>query len=626
MPSKGLKDATLDNAPEEIDPATLNLAPEEIDPTEVRGLNDSVLVKNEQPEDLSWYHRAVVKNFSTNPESSVKYLQERYPQYEVTHDKDNILFRKPGENQYTRLDPKGFDWQDLTDVGYDIPGGVATTAASAAGGLAGGVATLPSGGWGAIPGAMAAGAAGGAGVEGVRQGIGSALGLDNNMSLKDVGIASAVGGASPLVFGTGAGVNMVAKEALEQGLTKDAAQTLLKQQSGAFGRLAPKVGGLLSGIPADDLATASTRLPELKAIESGGVTDLAKSTQESLASTLRQAKKSTGEELQNVIESSGEKVNLKSTKAKLTELLNELKGSGLQNQATKDEIDLVESNIKNLFSQEAAPAQQASKLLGPSGKPVQAAREAVQGEIPDEVPASVAFKLQEQIKELGNLRKTTGGLTARNQKSPLSTKELENAGGDAYRALNDEFERVTTKVGGKLGNSKALKDQYREYSQIQETLGKYFKDADSTYNTLRNLGKPQKKVLLETLGNVDKRLGTSTVSDAKLLSAYSRLGKNSLPAESTLTDAASQYLRVKTPAAALGTAGGAYYGSQNGGGWGGGIVGGAAGGLAGGFAGSPSTMRNLIGLHRGLAAPSRFAAQPIWDMIRTNQMQNEENQ
>jgi hypothetical protein len=646
MPSKGLKNVSIGRPPDLTDndfapatPAPLTDADFQSAP---KTLGPDYAIQ-EMPDDVSFYDRAVVKNFSNSPEASVKYLKEQYPDYEVIHHKGEILMKKNGEQSYKTLDPSK-PWMerlahpidaipeavmDLTDIGYDVGSGVGTTAASTAAGVAGGVATLPAGGWGAVPAAMGAGAATSGSLEALRQKIGQYLGLDQDVSGKDVAISTALGAAAPLVMGTGAGANTVAKVALEKGLSQEAAQTLLNQQSGLFGRALPYIGEAASGIPADTLRTARNRLPELKALENEGVTDLVTSTGQNLSKAVRQSRQQTGKELETVIDNAGQKVDISGAKQKLLDHLQDLKDqyskdSGLGNDALKDEIDLAEQNIKNIFSRtEEAPKnlysytnEMGQKVSAPLDAAGQKASSSAAVDIPNELSASGAFKLQDQLRDLANLRKSTpNGLVARNGKSPVSTQRLENAARDAYEELNSELERVTTNVGEL--NSTDLKAQYGQYKQLQETLGKYFKDPESTYNTLRNLGKAQKKVLLETLNKVDAQLGTNTVSDAKLLDAFTKVGRNHLPPAGTIKDV------IKSRAPATGALGaiGAYMGSKGGGGYGGAIGGGILGGGLGALIGSPSAMRMMIGANRSLSPAARQFVMPTWNLMQTEQEQ-----
>jgi len=224
------------------------------------------VVINEMPEGLKG--RFVYKNFGADPVASFNYLQKENPDFELKQDKEGeILARKRGTEAWGRLDPKGFDLQDLTDIAYDVPAAVGQGAATAASGLAGGAA---GGGIGAIPAAMAGSAASGTALEGLRQGIGSLMGIEDNASKEQAALAAASGAISPLLFGTGAG----AKEALKFA-GKEGAKDLLKTQRGLLGRgydavagkVGPKLASLASGENEAVIKKAASMLPELSAAD-----------------------------------------------------------------------------------------------------------------------------------------------------------------------------------------------------------------------------------------------------------------------------------------------------------------------------------------------------------------------
>ena len=139
-------------------------------------------------DDIDWAHRTAVKNFGNNIDSSVKYLQEKYPHLEIKADGDRYKIRDPEkDNEWKRLDSSSLEWSDLTDVGYDVASGVAEGVATAGGFLGGGPL-----------GAIGTAAVSGAAMEGGRQGIGRAIGVNEEVDFGDVAIAGGVSGAIPV--------------------------------------------------------------------------------------------------------------------------------------------------------------------------------------------------------------------------------------------------------------------------------------------------------------------------------------------------------------------------------------------------------------------------------------------
>jgi hypothetical protein len=164
-------------------------------------------ILNETHPSISWLDRAIVKNLSTSPQSALAYLQKEYPAMEFSFDEwspGDIITRAKGDSVYRRLDPKGFDIADLSDIGSDVLGAAGNIGATALGGVSGN-----------LPGAIAAGGASSAAIEAARQGLGSLAGIPNNIDATDIGILGATGAVSPLLFGSGATTAQVAKQALK---------------------------------------------------------------------------------------------------------------------------------------------------------------------------------------------------------------------------------------------------------------------------------------------------------------------------------------------------------------------------------------------------------------------------
>lgn len=261
-------------------------------------------VINETPEGLKG--RFVYKNFGADPVASFNYLQKENPDFEFKKDKSGeVLARKRGTQNWGRLDPKGFDWRDLTDVIYDVPAALVQGAVTAASGLAGALG----GGIGAIPAAMVGSTVSGAGLEGLRQLIGRGMGIEDNFSGQDMGIAVASGAASPLLFGTGAGVKEALKAAGKEG-AKQTAKEILQAQRGVLGRrydaaagyIGPKLGTVVSGENPKVIKKAAGMLKEiLEADKNPEVTTipLAKAAQE-INSTLKQKATKTGQRMEEL--------------------------------------------------------------------------------------------------------------------------------------------------------------------------------------------------------------------------------------------------------------------------------------------------------------------------------------
>lgn len=226
------------------------------------------IIENKMPEGLGM-SRAIVKNLAASPEAAFNFLQKEHPDFEFKKDDSGeVLAKKRGDKAWGRLDPKGFDLMDVTDIGADVASGIGQGIATAASGIAGGAAT---GGVGALPAAMAGGAASGAGLEAIRQSLGSLAGIENNISGKDIAMTGGIGALSPLLLGTGATAQQALTASLKSG-TKATQEQILKSQSGLLGKgydklagsIGPKIGTFISGENPEVIKTAAKMLGEIK--------------------------------------------------------------------------------------------------------------------------------------------------------------------------------------------------------------------------------------------------------------------------------------------------------------------------------------------------------------------------
>ncbi len=168
---------------EKIPPGAIKIPP---------GADPDVPLQKQHPE-VSWADRAKVMNFDPGSPAASRYFQGKG--FEVK-DRGNyeISLRRPGGFWYS-LDPQGFDWSDITDIGGDIASGITM----GVGAVLGAAATAPSG-FGAIAGGAAGAATGGAAAHGVKQAAGAFLGFKPTAGevLGGLGRESIVGAASEL--------------------------------------------------------------------------------------------------------------------------------------------------------------------------------------------------------------------------------------------------------------------------------------------------------------------------------------------------------------------------------------------------------------------------------------------
>lgn len=209
-------------------------------PQEGTTLSDAYIkdnIINETHADISALDRFAIKNFGNSLAGNIEYLQKKYPTLTFV-DHDDEIFVKDGE-KFFPIDPSGFDLGDIGDVAWDIGAGVVETGAAAAAGIAGG---LSSGGIGALPSAMAASGATGTGLEYARQGIGSMLGINKDISHSQALITGGLSTAGAGLFGTGAATSKILNQAAKQGMKKKAAEQAIKAQRGLARRVLSRPG------------------------------------------------------------------------------------------------------------------------------------------------------------------------------------------------------------------------------------------------------------------------------------------------------------------------------------------------------------------------------------------------
>lgn len=145
--------------------------------------------------------RALLKNvIGREPQLQVQELEKQGFQTRIVD--DQIQLKKPGEIRFKVIDPKGFDLQDVTDIGVDVLEAGVTGIATGAKAL--GLVGAPVTGGGSVAAGSAFGGASTAGFEAARQGVGKLLGLRDEIDKSEIVTAGAIGAGVPFIFQGGA--------------------------------------------------------------------------------------------------------------------------------------------------------------------------------------------------------------------------------------------------------------------------------------------------------------------------------------------------------------------------------------------------------------------------------------
>lgn len=454
-------------------------------------------IENEMHPDMTGLQglkaRTVYKALGADPEASLKYLQKEFPKLKFSTDPEGevlVMSQEPGSKTY-RLDPKGLDIRDVTDLAYDIPAGVAQGAATAAAGLA----AAPAGGVAAIPAAMAASGASGAGLEALRQKLGNLMGIDQEVSGKDVAVSGAFGAASPLVFGTGAGMSQAASQAAKQAAqtgAKTTAQDILATQRGLVGRgydaaagwLGPKLANLASGENEKVIRQAAKMLPEIKAADTNPnvLAEPLSEAAEKVPQVIKQKTRDVGtrlEELRNVIDS---QPNPNQTPGLVLagEGASRMQGSIDAKPFVQPFRDLVEGLEKNASGSAAEKAD------------IQKLKDIIQDEFTgmDEflTAAQVDAKMK-RFKELaqsygmnyGNTGTTQSTLTGKSAVDKMVAKAFEDSRREMSNAIIGRLEQINPKYGQEYLQSNEAYSQLLDMAKDQKGN---FKNAKSVQNFL----------------------------------------------------------------------------------------------------------------------------------------------
>lgn len=587
--------------------------------------------------------RLLVKNLSNDPEQARAYLQEKHPDLEIATEPlgNRIIARGKGETKYRVLDPDtGFFsdpaemLRDAGDIVGDVGTGVATTAATAAGGLL----AAPSGP-GALAAASAAGAGSGAALEGARQQIGKWLGVNKEVKGGDVALAAGAGAISPLLFGTGAtatqaglkasgqtlkalnpfaGAGTAIREGVEGAVDAAAARgvtapisaakaavggflrgssaepaldaggkTLLANQRGLVGRaydgfrnkIATKVGAATSGVSDDSIKFVRENLDEIDALEGADLAGHGRRLRHGGEKTIAAEQKRIGKVIEDTVGSAGE-VDIAAAKKVMRETIEAEKAKMADLRGTetyKTAIKALEKEYNDVFTV-------VSKVNGKK----------VRTEIPDTVSGWAARRIEKQLKTLSGIEKklARGGLALPPAQAEAKIA-LQMGAGATSQTVAQALDAAT---GGAYSTAKG---QYADLLQAKKALGKIIGKDDfaDTTRKLANTTNKQSTEKLARLKKIDETAGTDFAHQAQVLAGVRDFGKKNAEAFGKSSGGVTSTLRGIPMAAAGGTLG-YYVGANSGLGQGGAGVGLAAGGLLGALIGGPAALRRYMLLQR----------------------------
>jgi len=450
---------------------------------------DADVIQEMHP-DIDFTSRLAVKNLSNDSGNAIQYLQEQHPELQFAKRGSQITAKRPNEKAWRVLDPEGFDWQDLTDIGTDAIEAVGSGAATVAGGLAFG-----------LPGAMAAGAGSSAGLDFLKQQLSKAVGTQKEYDYGQAAMSTGFGAASPLLFGSGATAGKIAEKALKKGLGQEATEQLARQQKSAVRRMLPKAGEFMSGAPAEILEDAPRYLERIKTMEGDdGLLAFGQGLSERVIGNVQKARTvlqdSIGEGLEKAKYEFRTDDLMEPVESALTKMRNNADRAGGFSEADKQVFDEITAMKKHLFN------------------------------MVDESGESLGYSQRMQPKDLMRLMQYTKAYSKSLMMPPgtsAATKKLfRETEGIAAEIADIAGSRVDDALEA-VGSPK-LREDYADLMKMARDILPKFSDAEKTVDTLRKSGSKNKQVLFQKLKKYDQKLGltgeNSMADNVKLLEQY----------------------------------------------------------------------------------------------------------
>jgi len=450
------------------------------------------IVQETHPE-VTWSERATIKNFGTDPAQSIAFLQQKHPGMQFQMQGDQITMKNPQEKDWKVLDPEGFDIADISDIAYDIPAGLATSAATVAGGLAGG-----------LPGGVAAGMGSSGAAETLRQAIGRGLGVNQEFSGKDIGIAAGVGAAAPLLLGTGATAAQMAARAAAKNVPLE---TLKASQQGVISRAMPSVVEAVSGVPKQTYATMREEIGNILGMQKIGAGEARTKFAEEASGKLKRLLGNYGEKLKTrfgqALDETGARISIDDALQPVRDRL-----VMLEDDYARVGTDTIKKEIATLRDFLSKQTPRISGVVDDYGNLVNAPV--------SEMNASDATKylrgLRTKLESMGVLDNKAGGLSLERvkEKDKLASSTML----DVYHNLSGQLDNAVAQ------SDPSVRADYAMFKNIERTWLPNVKTPEKTEKFLKNLLRSEKKILSESVQNQAKIMGGDVGKELEKMAAY----------------------------------------------------------------------------------------------------------
>lgn len=499
--------------------------------------------------------RAFVKNFGANTQSEKNYLQEINPQADFTVSGENeIAFRpKNPENPnapYYQIDPslsmEAFSTkpkQAVYELGRDVRD-ILSDAVTGIGSGAAGVGGFVLGG--GLPGAAVASGAASYGLEAIRQAIGSAGGIKDNVNPTQMATNALMDTGGTLLLGPGVGKETIKKMATstlsEKALTNQSKGMIGRSWDALASKYGTKIASSFSGIPKEIVDKFVEKIDLVRAAELDPkiVEQQLANTKKVALDAMQENLRLSGEDLNVVreeIAKSGTFVNMQNVIEPLNSLIKDKEKIFKNKEFTGPEVQQINDIISGIFMETAKVPKKptpsspksfletlngivsdlftkTSQVVVKPGFPATKYTNAIPPEtqtikvLMSSIPAEQIPGLKKRIEALAetlgvNMDNLDTGKAVNNAK-PGANQDLARALQQVAGNLESQLEKsLPEKLRTKYVNSK--KDYGLAASSIEE-IAPAFANADSFFNFIKK----------QTPGTRGLRRGLSEISDIDL--------------------------------------------------------------------------------------------------------------
>jgi hypothetical protein len=535
--------------------------------------SDAQVVEEMHPS-LSSVDRLVVKNLANSPEAAAGYLKKQYPGLDVQVKDGRPIMKGLGDKEYRVVDPDtGFFSKDILNDAGDL---IWDTGA----GVVEGAATAPFVATGNVPGAVAAGGLSAAGMEALRQKLGAWAGVPQEVNGTDVLFSGGMGAAMPAVGG------LVGKA--YKGVTKN---------------FTPWLGEKLSGVPRQAIKTAKEKLPGLESLNEAGVRDVAGEAQSLIKGGIAVPKRGAGKAMQAAEEAVDQGIDISEPQNQMKELIAAVREQAQQSGADVDQEVLGELEgvyRKHFMKKVETPAQKGLRLNGQNLEPYEIPASVEWVDRPGTVSPKEARALRDQMKAVSESYAAGQGPESR---FAAGDSRISKIASEIFREgeqhINKQFNEGTE------GLAETFRQKYRDASDMQKELQRYFGTKKQTYKSLSNLGSDP--YLQDLLRDLKADYGVDIEEIAKLLESYKYFRD---PAEQALSGFGTTSTSRTIGAGDLGSAVGGLMGATAG--PGGGRAGAIAGRAVGSNLANPAMVLRSVRLGQSLEKGAKKAAPRLY--------------